>query len=101
MTRKLPPPKDIEHHIHLKKRTYSVNVRPYWYAHHQKEEMERLMDEMLQSGTIRPNNSPYFSSILLVKKKDESWRFCVDYKALNTVTIPDKFPILVIEELMN
>ncbi|KAL0549574.1 hypothetical protein IC582_014059 [Cucumis melo] len=98
---KLPPQRIIDHHIYLNSGTDPLNVRPYRYAHHQKEEMERLLDEMISSSIIRPSKSPYSSPVLLVRRKDRSWRFYVDYRALNNVTIPKKFPIPVIEELFD
>lgn len=57
--------------------------------------------KMLSTRVIRHNCNPYSSPMLLVKTKDNSWRFCVDYKALNNITILDKFSITVIEELLD
>lgn len=79
----------------------SVNVKPYRYPYFQKAKIERLVREMIVEGVIRPSSSPYSASVLLIKKSDGSWRFCVDYHALNAVTIKDRFPIPIMEELFD
>ena len=101
MPNKLPPARNREHAITLQEGASPVNLRPYRHSFSQKNEIEKLIREMLDSQIIQPSISPYSSPVLLVKKKDGGWRFCVDYRALNKITIPDRYPIPIIEELLD
>ena len=76
-----------------------MSVRPYRNPYYQKQEIEEQVASMLASGLIQPSFSPFSPPVLLVKKKDCSWRFCVDYRALNAITVRDCFSIPTIDEL--
>ncbi|GJV55960.1 retrotransposon-related protein [Tanacetum coccineum] len=97
----LPPSRPCDHRIPLIKDANPVNVRPYRHPPTQKDAIETMVQELLDSGVIRPSNSPFASPVVMVKKKDNTWRMCVDYRQLNKSTIKDKFPIPIIEELID
>jgi hypothetical protein len=85
----LPPVRVTDHRIPLLEGSNPVNIRPYRYPHFQKQEIETQIQEMLDNGTIQPSSSPFSSPVLLVRKKDGTWRFCVDYRGLNAITCKD------------
>ncbi|CAL1356101.1 unnamed protein product [Linum trigynum] len=97
----LPPHRIADHRIPLKEGTDEINMRPYRYAHYQKEEIERQVGDMLRTGLIQPSSSPISSPVLLVKKKDGTWRFCTDFRALNQATIKDRFPIPTVDDMLD
>jgi hypothetical protein len=97
----LPPNRVHDHRIPLVEGAQPVNVRPYKHPPSQKDVIENMVNELLEAGVIKKSNSPFSSPIVMVKKKDNSWRMCVDYRHLNKQTIKDKFPIPIIEELID
>jgi len=88
----LPPARECDHHIHLVPNTSPVVVRPYRYPQLQKDVLEEQCTKMLEQGIIRPSTSPFSAPVLLVKKQDGTWRFCVDYRALNDKTVKGQVP---------
>jgi hypothetical protein len=97
----LPSNRAHDHRIILKHDAQPVAVRPYWYPAAHKDELERQCAAMMEQGIIRRSDSSFSSPVLLVKKPDGSWRFCVDYRALNALIIKDAFPIPVVDELLD
>lgn len=97
----LPPHRELDHAIHLQPGASPPNVRPYRYSPLQKDEIERQVVEMLQAGLITTSISPFAAPVLLVKKKDDTWRFCIDYRRLNDITIKNRFPLPIIDELLD
>ena len=77
------------------------NIRPYRYPYVQKSEIKCMVAEMLEAGIIQPSQSSLSIPIVLVHKKDGSWHMCPDYRKLNMLTNKDKFPIPIIDELLD
>ncbi|GAU37387.1 hypothetical protein TSUD_22610 [Trifolium subterraneum] len=97
----LPPNRAHNHAIPLIDGASPVKVKPYRYPHCQKTQIENMIQEMLQQGIIQTSTSPFSSPNILVKKKDGTWRFCTDYRALNAITVKDCFPIPTVDELLD
>ena len=78
-----------------------MHTRAYRFPPDQKDEIEKQLKDMISKGIIRPSASPYPSPVLLVRKKDGSWRFCVDYRKLNAQIVKNKHPMPIVEELLD
>jgi hypothetical protein len=98
----LPPSHDVhDHSISLVPRSLPPNICPYRHPFSQKNEIEKMVQELLNAGVIHPSTSPYSSSVFMVLKKEVSWRMCPDFRALDKLTIKDKFSIPVIDDLLD
>lgn len=95
----LPPHRIHDHKIPLVKGNKPPSSRPYRYGPLQKIEIKKCVQELLEARFIRVSNSPYSSPVILVRKKEGTWMMCMDYRGLNGITIKDKFPIPLIDEL--
>ena len=97
----LPPARDCDHTIPLIPGARPFNIRPYRYPPSLKDEIEWQVADMIQLGIIGPSSSAFFSPMLLVRKKYGTFRFCVDYRCLNALTLKGKFPIPMFDQLMD
>jgi hypothetical protein len=98
----LPPSRGVhDHSIPLVPRSLPPNIHLYHHPFSQKNEIEKMVQKLLTAGVIRPSTSPYSSPIVIVLKKEGSCRMCPDFRALNKLTIKDKFPIPIIDDLLD
>ena len=91
----------VTHPIRLQEGARPCHVKPYRFSESQKNEMKEQISTLLQKGWIRPSSSPWRAPVLLVPKKDGTWRFCVDFRNLNAVTVRDSFPLPRIDDLLH
>ena len=92
------PNTQMEFFIDLVPGTSPIAKRPYRMAAPELAELKKQLEELQQSGFIRPSSSPWGAPVLFVKKKDGSMRMCVDYRGLNEVTIQNKYPLPRIDD---
>jgi hypothetical protein len=98
----LPPSHGVhDHSIPLVLGILPPNIRPYHHPFAQNNEIEKMVQELLIVGVIHPSTIPYSSLFIMVLKKECSWRMCPDFCALNKLTMKDKFPIPVIDDLLD
>nr|AAO19383.1 putative polyprotein [Oryza sativa Japonica Group]ABF98353.1 retrotransposon protein, putative, Ty3-gypsy subclass [Oryza sativa Japonica Group] len=97
----MPPKRGIEFRIDLVPGTTPIHKRPYRMAANELAEVKRQVDDLLQKGYIRPSSSPWGAPVIFVEKKDHTQRMCVDYRALNDVTIKNKYPLPRIDDLFD
>ena len=98
----LPPHRPgRDHRIRLDSEDNPPWVHPYKMHPSQLDEFRRQLDKLHRSGRIRPSSSPYGAGCLLVKKGNGKWRMCVDYRALNTRTVRDRYPLPSIQSILS
>jgi hypothetical protein len=95
----IPPEHDAAFEIKLIPGTQSIHKAPYRMAPKEQVELKQQLGDLLAKGFIRPSRSPWAFLVLFVEKKDKSKRLCVDYRALNQVTIKNKYPLPRIDVL--
>ncbi|KAL0549353.1 hypothetical protein IC582_013834 [Cucumis melo] len=97
----LPPYREIEFAIELKPGTVPISRAPYKMALAELKELKVQLQELLDKGFIRLSVSPWGAPVLFVKKKDGSMRLCIDYRELNKVTVKNKYPLPMIDDLFD
>jgi hypothetical protein len=98
----LPPSLGVhDHSIPLVPSSLPPNVLPYHHPFSQNNEIEKTVQELLQASVICPSTNPYSCPVVMLLKKEGTWRMCLDFRTLNNLTIKDKFPIPVIDDLLD
>nr|GFA95553.1 putative reverse transcriptase domain-containing protein [Tanacetum cinerariifolium] len=97
----LPPARQVEFQIDLVPGAAPVARAPYRLAPAEMQELSTQLQELSDKGFIRPSSSPWGAPVLFVKKKDGSFRMCIDYRKLNKLTVKNRYPLLRIDDLFD
>ncbi|KAJ0623757.1 putative nucleotidyltransferase, Ribonuclease H [Helianthus annuus] len=97
----LPLPRQVEFHIDLVPGAAPVAKAPYRLAPSEMQELSTQLQELLDKEFIRPSFSPWGAPVLFVKKKDGSFRMCIDYRELNKLTVKNRYPLPRIDDLFD
>ncbi|GJS23298.1 putative reverse transcriptase domain-containing protein [Tanacetum coccineum] len=97
----LPPIRESEFRIELTPRATPIAKSPYRLAPSELDELSGQLKELQDKGFIRPSSSPWGAPMLFVKKKDGSFRMCIDYKELNKMTVKNRYPLPRIDDLFD
>nr|GEY27297.1 putative reverse transcriptase domain-containing protein [Tanacetum cinerariifolium] len=97
----LPPPRQVEFCIDLIPGATPVARVPYRLAPSELKDLSEQLKELSEKGFIRPSSSPWGAPVLFIKKKDGSFRMCIDYRELNKLTIKNKYPLPRIDDLFD
>ena len=98
---KLPPRRDVDHHIDLEPGGAQPYQGIYRMSPVELGELRKQLDDLLEKGFIKPSKSPFGAPILFVHKKDGGLRMCIDYRALNKITVKNRYPIPRIDDLLD
>ncbi|GJV95998.1 putative reverse transcriptase domain-containing protein [Tanacetum coccineum] len=97
----IPPTRQVEFRIDLVPSATPVERAPYRLASYEMKELAEQLQELTDKGFIRPSSSPWGAPVLFVKKKDGSFRMCIDYMELNKLTVKDRYPLPRIDDLFD
>jgi hypothetical protein len=97
----MPPERKVEFAIELLPGTAPISKRAYRVSGPKLVELKKQIDVLSEKGYIKPSTSPWAAPVLFVEKKDGTRRMCIDYQALNDVTIKNKYPLPRIEDLFD
>ncbi|KAJ0717250.1 putative nucleotidyltransferase, Ribonuclease H [Helianthus annuus] len=97
----LPPHRQVEFQIELAPGVAPIARAPYRLAPSELEELSTQLQELLEKGFIRPSSLPWGAPVLFVKKKDGTFRMCIDYRELNKVTVKNRYPLPRINDLLD